>query len=74
VLAETGQRELAVAAFEGALRYHPDYADVHYHLARTLDEMNQRDRAEEHWRAFVAQAPDTPWAEEARCRLGTTFS
>ena len=41
VLAETGQRELAVAAFEGALRYHPDYADVHYHLARTLDEMQR---------------------------------
>jgi tetratricopeptide (TPR) repeat protein len=70
VLAETGQHDLAVAAFEGALRYHPDYADVHYHLARTLDEMGQRDQAEEHWRAFVAQAPDTPWAEEARSRLG----
>ena len=70
VLAETGQRELAVAAFEGALRYHPDYADVHYHLARTLDEMHERPRAEEHWRAFVAQAPDSPWAEEARGRLG----
>ena len=69
VLAETGQRELAVAAFEGALRYHPDYADVHYHLARTLDEMNRRDQAEEHWRAFIAEAPDSPWAEEARSRL-----
>jgi len=70
VLAETGQHELAVAAFEGALRYHPDYADVHYHLARTLDEMQLRDRAEEHWRAFLAHAPDSPWAEEARQRLG----
>jgi tetratricopeptide (TPR) repeat protein len=70
VLAETGQRELAVAAFEGALRYHPDYADVHYHLARTLDEMDRRDVSEEHWRAFLAQAPDSPWAEEARGRLG----
>ena len=69
VLAETGQRDLAVAAFEGALRYHPDYADVHYHLARTLDEMNRRDQAEEHWQAFVAQAADSPWAEEARGRL-----
>ena len=38
VLAETGQRELAVAAFEGALRYHAGYADAHYHLARTLDD------------------------------------
>lgn len=69
VLAETGERELAVAAFEGALRYHPDYADAHYHLARTLDEMHQPQRAEEHWRAFAAQAPDSPWAEEARTRL-----
>jgi tetratricopeptide (TPR) repeat protein len=72
VLAETGQHDLAVAAFEGALCYHPDYADVHYHLARTLDDMGDRDRAEEHWQAFVAQSPDTPWAEEARSRLHGT--
>jgi tetratricopeptide (TPR) repeat protein len=70
VLSETGQHELAVAAFEGALRYHPDYADVHYHLARTLDELNRRSEAEDHWRAFLTQAPDSPWAEEARIRLG----
>lgn len=69
VLAETGQRELAVAALEGALRYHPDYADARYHLARTLDELNRRDEAVEHWRAFAAEAPDSPWAEEARVRL-----
>jgi len=69
VLAETGQRELAVAAFEGALAFHPDYADAHYHLARTLDEMSHPERAEEHWRAFLAQTPDSPWAEEARGRL-----
>ncbi|MFZ1932629.1 MAG: tetratricopeptide repeat protein [Thermoguttaceae bacterium] len=69
VLAETGQHELALAAFEGALRYHPEYADVHYHLARTLDEIDRRDQAEEHWRAFLAAAPDSPWAEEARGRL-----
>jgi tetratricopeptide (TPR) repeat protein len=66
-----GQRELAVAAFEGALRYHADYADVRYHLARTLDELERRDEAEAHWRAFLAQTPDSPWAEEARARLGT---
>ena len=71
VLAETGQRDLAVAAFEGALRYHPTYADVHYHLARTLDEMKAADQAEEHWRAFLEQAPDSPWSDEARRRLGS---
>lgn len=69
VLAETGQSELAVAAFEGALKYHPDYADVHYHLARTLDDAGHAARAAEHWRAFLALAPDNPWAEEAQARL-----
>ncbi len=70
ILAELGQRELAVAAFEGALVYHPGYADVHYHLARTLDECDRRDEAEPHWQAFLELAPDSPWANEARQRLG----
>jgi tetratricopeptide (TPR) repeat protein len=69
VLAETGQLELAAAAFEGALRFHPEYADAHYQLARTLDELGQQRRAEEHWRAFLELATDSPWADEARARL-----
>jgi tetratricopeptide (TPR) repeat protein len=72
VLAETGQRELAVAAFEGALAFHPEYEDVHYHLARTLDELGRRSEAESHWQAFLAQASDSPWAEEARERLNVS--
>lgn len=70
VLAETGQRELAVAAFEGALAFHDQYADAHYHLARALDETGDGHRAEDHWRAFLALAPHSPWADEARARLG----
>jgi len=70
VLAETGQSDLAVAAFEGALLYHSDYADVHYHLARVLDDTDRRDKAEEHWQAFLELAADSPWADEARARLG----
>jgi tetratricopeptide (TPR) repeat protein len=70
VLAEMGQSDLAVAAFEGALRYHPRYADAHYHLARTLDEMNCGGQAEKHWHAFLSEAPESPWADEARKRLG----
>jgi len=68
VLAETGRPELAVAAFEGALRFHPDYADVHYHLAHTLDELGQSERALGHWRTFLQLAPNSPWSEEARRR------
>ncbi len=69
VLAETAQLELAVAAFEGALRYHSDYPDVHYHLARTLDELGQEQNAERHWQEFLLLAPSSPWADEARVRL-----
>lgn len=74
VLAETGQQELAVAAFEGALAYHRDYPDVHYHLARTLDELGRRDEAELHWRIFLELACDSPWATTARERLGAEES
>jgi tetratricopeptide (TPR) repeat protein len=69
VLAETGDLDLAVAAFHGTLAYHQDYPDVHYHLARTLDELRRRDEATQHWQAFLELAPDSPWAEEARDRL-----
>jgi tetratricopeptide (TPR) repeat protein len=70
VLAELGEQELAIAAFEGALAYHDDYADVHYHLGRLLDDVSRADEAELHWKSFVRLAPNSPWAEEARLRLG----
>ncbi len=70
LLAELGQHQLAVAAFRGALVYHGDYADAHYHLAKTLDELGDRAEAEAYWEAFLNLAPDSPWADEARIRLG----
>ena len=70
VLAELGQHELAVSAFEGTLLYHAEYPDVHYHLARTLDDLDRPRDAEKHWRDFLQLAPDSPWADEARDRLG----
>lgn len=71
VLAELGELPLAVAAFEGALSHHADYPDVHYHLARTLDELRRPADAEPHWREFLALSPESPWAEEAQERLGS---
>jgi tetratricopeptide (TPR) repeat protein len=69
VLAELGDRELAIAAFEGALRYHADYADVHYHLARALTDAERADEAREHWARFLQLAAESPWAIEARRQL-----
>jgi tetratricopeptide (TPR) repeat protein len=70
VLAELGELALAEAAFRGALEYHPDYADAHYHLARLMDRENRPAEAVCHWRLFMSLAPASPWADEARERVG----
>jgi tetratricopeptide (TPR) repeat protein len=70
VLAELGEQELAIAAFQGALAYHDDYPDVHYHLGRILDEVGRPQDAVAHWESYLRLAPTSPWAEEARERLG----
>jgi tetratricopeptide (TPR) repeat protein len=70
VLDEHGEAALAEAAFRGALEYHPDYADAHYHLAKLLDRVNRSDEASRHWQLFMNLAPASPWADEARERIG----
>ena len=69
VLVETGQLELAVSAFRGALSLHDDYSDAHYHLARLLDRLDRDIEADHHWKRFLEIAPDSPWADEARSRI-----
>jgi tetratricopeptide (TPR) repeat protein len=69
LLAEMGELELAVATFEGSLHYHPDFADVHFHLANTLDQLHRDDEASVHFRRFLDLAPASPWADAARRRL-----
>lgn len=70
VLAELGQFDLAVAALRGALTFYDDYADVHYTLAKTLDRIEHDVEALVHWQRLIELAPDGPWADEARSRLG----
>ncbi len=70
VLVELGEFEDARAAFEHALRIHPDYPDVHFHLAKLLDRMDRKPSAIIHWERFLELAPRTPWSDEARERLG----
>jgi tetratricopeptide (TPR) repeat protein len=70
VLVELRQWALAEAAFRGALEHHPDYPDVHFHLARLLDELDRRVEASKYGQEFLQLAPRSPWADEARERLG----
>jgi tetratricopeptide (TPR) repeat protein len=74
VLAETGQAELSIAAFRGALSLHEDYSDVHYNLARVLDEVGRDVEAKYHWSRFLELAPDSPWAAEAIERVDSIGS
>lgn len=69
VLVELNEPEMAVSAFRGALGVHEDYPDVHFHLARLLDDLQQFEQAESHWQKFLRLAPESPWAQEARERL-----
>jgi len=69
VLAESGRADLAIAALEGALSLHADYADAHYHLARMFDDCGDFPAARRHWERFLECAPDNPWADEARARI-----
>ena len=70
VLAETGQTILAIAAFQGALVRDDHYPDVHYHLAKCLDEVADGEQAVRHWIRFLQLSPQSPWADEALDRLG----
>ncbi len=69
ILLELGEKELAIASFEGALKHHSDYPDAHFFLARCLDEMGQHNKATPHWQRFLELAPASAWSEEARERL-----
>jgi len=74
VLAESGRLDLAIAAFRGALIRYDAYPDVHYHLARALDDTHQHEDANTHWARFIELAPGSPWLEEAQSRLANPLS
>ncbi|MCL2349799.1 MAG: tetratricopeptide repeat protein [Planctomycetaceae bacterium] len=63
VLAETGELELAVSAFQGALQHHADYADVYYHLGMTLRKLGKTIEAERYLQRFCELMPNSPWTE-----------
>ena len=60
VLAEMGEKELAISAFEGALAYHDAYPDAHYHLARILDDTGRASEAARALAGFLAAGSDQP--------------
>jgi tetratricopeptide (TPR) repeat protein len=72
VLSELGEDQLAIAAFRGALRYHSDYAEVHFHLGMLLKRVGLICEAVEHLQLFIDLMPDSPWAKKAKDTIQNT--
>lgn len=70
LLWEMGEHELAIAALDGVVRQQPDFADAHWQLAGILEETGRLDEAKHHLREFLSLAPESPWTEAARDKLG----
>jgi tetratricopeptide (TPR) repeat protein len=69
LLLELGEPELGVAALAGAIVFHPEFPDAHYHLAQALEQLDRQTEAEEHWRRVLELVPESPWGDEAAERL-----
>jgi tetratricopeptide (TPR) repeat protein len=69
VLMELEQWDLALAAFEGALNLHPDYADVLFHAASTCEKLGRVNSAQDYWQRFLKAAPNSPWAPYAAAKV-----
>lgn len=71
VLGELGETRLAIAALQGALVYHPDYAEAYYHLARFLEMDGQKEKACESYKKFLelVKEKESFWGKEAQKRV-----
>ena len=58
-----------VESFRRALASDPSFADAHFNLAMTLQELGQVDEARQHWEAYLKLDPESKWAEIARRHL-----
>ena len=69
VLQELQRIPEALSAFEKALALSPEYADARFNLADLLEEIGRESDARPHWKAYLRNDRQTPWARYARTRL-----
>jgi tetratricopeptide (TPR) repeat protein len=74
VLEEQGEVEDAIRHLRRAAKAMPGHADVHFNLALAYEKKNERRLAREEWVLYLRYAPNGPWAEQARARLGSQGS
>ena len=69
LLAEIDSPDDAIEALRRAITIVPQYADAHFQLADVLAASGHSADACEHWEAYLALDPTSPWAVDARRRL-----
>jgi len=69
ILAELGQIDSAVEAFDIALDIHADVPDVHLHKAEALYQAGRWPEAVLHWQKYLEFDQTGPWAEATLKRL-----
>lgn len=74
VLSEVNELVDAQSAFQIALDLHPDYPEVHFHMAGVLQQLGQTEAAARHWTRYLEFDQRGPWAEIARYSPGRSIS
>jgi len=69
VLEEQGEIDEAIDHLQRAARAMPAHADVHFNLALAYEKRGERSMAREQWMLYLRNAPNGPWADEARSHL-----
>ncbi|MFN3157769.1 MAG: tetratricopeptide repeat protein [Rubinisphaera brasiliensis] len=69
VYAELSKFNDAIAAFDEALAIMPDFSETHLQKAETLRSMRRIDDAVVHWKAYLRNDEQGPWAELVHQRL-----
>jgi len=68
--ARTGELAQAVAAYQGALKYRPEYPEVHNNLGTVLRRLGRLDEAREQYHLALQYRPAYPQAQRNLAALG----
>ena len=68
-LAELGDLDDAIDAYQRLLERNPGFADAHFNLADLLEQTGRINEARRHWAIYLRHDPRSEWAAHARKRL-----
>ena len=64
--------QAALILYRDAAALAPDFADAHFNLALTCEQLELVEEAQRHWRRYLDLDPTGEWAAIAREHLGGT--